>query len=65
MSVRLIGKECREVPYNFVPCDRELLLLLPPSLLNWLPREHPALFVIDAVGEMDLSRFYAKRRQDG
>ena len=41
------------------------MLLLPPSLLEWLPEDHLALFIIDAVGQMDLSRFYAKRRPDG
>lgn len=51
--------------YNFVPCDREQLLLLPPSLLDWLPEDHLALFIIDAVGQMDLSPFYAKRRSEG
>ena len=51
--------------YNCVPCDREQLLLLPSSLLDWLAQDHLALFIIDSVGQMDLSRFYAKRRADG
>jgi len=29
--------------------------LLPPSLLDWRPEEHLALFVLDVVGELDLS----------
>ena len=50
---------------NFLACDREQELLLPPSLREWLPEGHLAWFVIDAVAEMDLTAFYAAYRQDG
>src|SRR5215213_10193650 len=50
---------------NFIACDREQELLLPPSLRDWLPDEHLAWFVLDAVGEMDLGAFYASYRDDG
>src|SRR3954454_25261523 len=50
---------------NFIGCDREQELLLPPSLRDWLPEEHLAWFVLDAVGEMDLAAFYAGYRDDG
>jgi transposase len=50
---------------NFLVCDREQELLLPPSLREWLPEGHLAWFVIDAVAEMDLSAFYAAYRGDG
>src|SRR5215204_5705026 len=50
---------------NFVACDREQELLLPPSLREWLPEGHLAWFVIDAVAEFDLSGFYAAYRADG
>jgi transposase len=50
---------------NFVACDRDQELLLPPSLREWLPEGHLAWFVIDAVGEFDLSAFYAASRADG
>ena len=49
---------------NFIACDREQELLLPPSLREWLPEEHLAWFVLDAVAEMDLAAFYASYRQD-
>jgi hypothetical protein len=39
---------------NFLACDREEELLLPPSLRDWLPEGHLAWFVIDAVGQLDL-----------
>lgn len=50
---------------NFIGCDREQELLLPPSLREWLPAGHLAWFVIDAVGELDLSAFYGAYRADG
>jgi transposase len=50
---------------NFIACDREQELLLPPSLREWLPEEHLAWFVLDAVEEMDLAAFFASYRDDG
>src|SRR3954467_5164121 len=50
---------------NFIACDREQELLLPPSVRDWLPEEHLAWFVLDAVAEMDLAAFYASYRDDG
>jgi transposase len=50
---------------NFLTCDRHQLLLLPPDLRDWLPEDHLAWFVIDAVGVMDLAGFYAGYREDG
>ena len=53
------------MPQNFIACDRDQELLLPPSLRNWLPEDHLAWFVIAAVGEMDLAAFFAPYRLDG
>ena len=53
------------MPQNFLACDREQALLLPASLREWLPAEHLAWFVLDAVEEIDLSAFYAAYRADG
>jgi transposase len=50
---------------NFLDCDREQSFLLPPDVREWLPENHLAWFVIDAVAVMDLSAFYAAYRQDG
>lgn len=55
----------RAVPQNFIECDHDQELLLPPSLREWLPSDHLAWFVIDAVAEMDLEPFYAAYRRDG
>jgi len=53
------------VPQNFLFCDRDQELLLPPSLREWLPEDHLAWFVLDAVEELDLSAFYGAYRKDG
>jgi transposase len=50
---------------NFIACDRDQELLLPPSLREWLPEGHLAWFVIDAVAALDLAAFYAGYRADG
>src|SRR5438552_5363829 len=50
---------------SFIECDREQLMLMSPSLREWLPENHLAWFVIDAVKDIDLSPFYARYRQDG
>jgi transposase len=51
--------------YNFLPCDRNQSYLLPPSLVDWLPQDHLAWFVLDAVEQIDLKQFYKKYRSDG
>src|SRR3990170_4695976 len=53
------------MPQNFIECDREQVLLMPPSLREWLPEGHFAWFVLAAVEEMDLSAFFASYRLDG
>jgi transposase len=53
------------MPANFIACDRDQELLLPPSLREWLPEGHLAWFVIDAVAALDLGPFYAVYRDNG
>src|SRR5215218_7846830 len=53
------------MPQNFIEGAREQGFLLPPDVREWLAAGHLAWFVIDAVGEMDLSAFYAAYRRDG
>src|ERR671911_2473157 len=50
---------------NFIECDREQAFLMPPSVRDWLPEDHFAWFVLDAVEAMDLSSFFAAYRDDG
>src|SRR3954452_3793026 len=53
------------MPQNFVACDRDQELLLPPSLREWLPEDHLAWLVLEAIGELDLSAFFSSYRADG
>ena len=53
------------MPQNFIEGRREQGFLLPPDVRDWLPADHLAWFVIEAVGEMDLEGFYAAYRADG
>ena len=49
------------VDKRFRAFDRDQILLLPPSLDEWLPADHLARFVADLVDEhLDLSRIRAK-----
>lgn len=50
---------------NFIGCDREQVMLLPPSVAEWLPEGHLAWFVLETVGQLDLSEVYGYYRQDG
>src|SRR5215208_234424 len=49
---------------NFLTCDRDQPMLLPPDLRDWLSDDHLAWFVIDAVTELDLEPFYASYRNE-
>src|SRR5918997_3942532 len=52
------------MPQNFIEGWREQGFLLPPDVREWLPANHLAWFVIDAVAEMNLDAFYAAYRVD-
>jgi transposase len=53
------------MPQNFIESRAEQGFLLPPDVREWLPADHLAWFVIDAVRDMDLAAFYAAYRADG
>jgi hypothetical protein len=63
VSVRL-QPETGLMPQNFLTCDREQSLLLPPDLRDWLDEDHLAWFVIEAIEALDLESFYASYRVD-
>ena len=44
---------------TYLSYDPTQAFLLPPSPLEWLPEGHLARFVMDTVGELDLSPIYA------
>ncbi len=45
--------------------DLDQLLLMPPSVRDWLPEDHLAFFVLDVVAELDLTAFLKAHRLDG
>lgn len=45
--------------------DLDQLLLMPPSVRDWLPEDHLAFFVLDVVAELDLAAFLKAYRLDG
>ena len=53
------------MPQNFIESRCEQGFLLPPDVRDWLPADHLAWFVIDAVRDMDLAAFYSAYRADG
>ena len=50
---------------RFLPCERDQQYLMPASLRDWLPEDHLAWFVLEAVSQLDLTAFYARYREDG
>jgi transposase len=53
------------VAVNVRSGDLDQLLLMPPSVRDWLPEDHLAFFVIDVVAELDLALFFKAHRVDG
>ena len=53
------------MPQDFIESCGERGFLLSPGVREWLPADHVAWFVIDAVGGMDLGAFYAVYRSEG
>lgn len=43
------------MPERFVNIDHDTPLLLPPDLRDWLPKDHLVHFIMDAVGQLDVS----------
>jgi transposase len=54
-----------QMPPNVMNADRDQRFLLPPDLRDWLPADHLAWFVIDAVAALDTCAFWAELRADG
>jgi transposase len=53
------------MPQNFLSCDRDQDMLMPPSVRDWLPPGHLAWFVLGTVAKLDLASFYGAYRADG
>jgi transposase/IS5 family transposase len=51
----VIGADLEGVAKTFRPYQPEQLLLLPPSLNDWVPERHLARFISEVVEDLDLS----------
>jgi transposase len=60
----LVTRQCA-MAVNVRGGDLDQLLLMPPSVREWLPDGHLAFFVLDVVAELDLAAFFAVHRADG
>jgi hypothetical protein len=47
----------RTTAWPEVAGDRDQLMLVPPSVEEWLPDDHPLWLVLDVVAELNLSAF--------
>jgi transposase len=41
---------------HFVPIDRQTSYLFPPSIDEWLPENHLARFIVEAIERLDTRR---------
>jgi len=48
----------KKTPFGFKPYCPDQLLLLPPDMKQWLPEGDLAYFIMDVVGESELSPIY-------
>ena len=53
------------MPRNYRRYEPDQALLLPPSLRDWLPEDHLAFFLSDAIDAMELSAFEARYGDEG
>jgi transposase len=53
------------MPARFVNIDHDTPLLLPPNLRDWVREDHLVHFIMDAVGELDLSGVRVNERGTG
>jgi transposase len=53
------------MPTTYRPYQPNQILLLPPSVSEWLPEGHLAHFINDAVDALDLHAFHARYDGDG
>ena len=50
-------------PKTFRPWNPEQTLLLPPSPLEWLPKQHLVFLLLDLIADLDLSSIVAVYEQ--
>jgi transposase len=65
LAVIMLGSRGSGVAVNVRGGDLDQLLLMPPSVRDWLPDDHLAFFVLDVVAELDVAPFLKVYRLDG
>jgi transposase len=65
LAVVMLGSRGLGVAVNVRGGDLDQLLLMPPSVRDWLPGDHLAFFVLDVVAELDVAPFLKVYRVDG
>jgi len=65
LAVVMLGSRGLGVAVNVRGGDLDQLLLMPPSVRDWLPDDHLAFFVLDVVAELDVAPFLKVYRLDG
>jgi len=65
LAVVMLGSRGLGVAVNVRGGDLDQLLLMPPSVRDWLPGDHLAFFVLDVVAELDVAPFLKVHRVDG
>lgn len=53
------------MPARFVNIDHDTPLLLPPNIRDWVPHDHLAHYILDAVDELGLSQVRVNHRGTG
>jgi len=48
----------RRMSKEYLPYDIDQRLLMPPDMRDWLPEGHLALFILDVVAALDLSKIH-------
>ena len=49
---------------TYRPFEPDQMFLMPPSLMEWLPRDHPVFFVGDVPEKIDLSPITNVHKQE-
>jgi hypothetical protein len=56
-----VGSYWDGVMWNFINADRETDYLFPPSMQDWVSKDHLPRFAVDVVDQLDLTLQYAGR----
>ena len=50
---------------KFITCDRDTLYVMPPSVDDWLPKDHIARFIVEILEQLDVSEIEAAYSSKG